>query len=130
MKRPFLTIWGPFLAALVIIFWLSSMSRVPGANYFWDKFLHAFGYAGLGILALRAFHGGFTPARLLPTLLADPALVDRATFSLEDAAAGIIAVAAGPKPARPKARSFTLESKGPRWNDVTRWCPATESAST
>ena len=59
----------------MIIFWLSSMSRVPGANYFWDKFLHAFGYAGLGILALRAFHGGFTPARLLPTLLAGLAVV-------------------------------------------------------
>ena len=70
MKRPFLTIWGPFLAALAVIFWLSSMSQVPGANYFWDKIEHALGYAALGILALRAFHGGFTPARLGPTLLA------------------------------------------------------------
>jgi VanZ family protein len=75
VRRSFLTIWGPFLAALAIIFWLSSLSTVPGASYFWDKFLHAFGYAGLGILALRAFHGGFTPARLVPTLLAGVAVL-------------------------------------------------------
>jgi VanZ family protein len=75
VRRSFLTIWGPFLAALAIIFWLSSLSMVPGARYFWDKFLHAFGYAALGILALRAFHGGFTPARLLPTVLAGVAIL-------------------------------------------------------
>ena len=32
--------------------------------------LHAVGYAGLGLLALRAFHGGFERPRPLPTLYA------------------------------------------------------------
>jgi VanZ family protein len=63
-------LWGPFIAALAVVFWLSSMSDVPGARYFWDKALHMVGYAGLGLLALRAFHGGFKTPRLTPTLLA------------------------------------------------------------
>ena len=75
MKRSFLTIWGPFLAALVVVFWLSSMSRVPGTQYFWDKLLHTAGYAGIGILALRAFHGGFLQVRLAPTLFAGIAVI-------------------------------------------------------
>jgi VanZ family protein len=70
VKRTPLTLWGPFVAALVIVFWLSSMPHVPGAQYFWDKFLHAVGYAGLGVLALRAFHGGFDRLRPGPTLYA------------------------------------------------------------
>jgi VanZ family protein len=70
VRRSFLTLWGPFLASLVIVFWLSSMSEVPGAHYFWDKLLHTVGYAGLGILALRAFHGGFEPPRVTPTFYA------------------------------------------------------------
>ena len=75
MRRSLLTLWGPFLAALVIVFWLSSMSEVPGAHYFWAKLLHTVGYAGLGVLAMRAFHGGFTPPRLVPTLYAAAAVV-------------------------------------------------------
>jgi VanZ family protein len=67
VRRSFLTLWGPFLAALAVVFWLSSMSTVPGAQYFWDKLLHAVGYAGLGVLAMRAFHGGFDRPRLRPT---------------------------------------------------------------
>ncbi len=70
MKRQFLTLWGPFLAALAFVFWLSSLSQVPGAHYFWDKLLHAVGYAGIGLLALRAFHGGFVPPRAAPTFYA------------------------------------------------------------
>jgi VanZ family protein len=70
VRRSFLTLWGPFLAALGIVFWLSSRSDVPGAHAVWDKALHTVGYAGLGVLALRAFHGGFTPPRLAPTLYA------------------------------------------------------------
>lgn len=70
MRRSFLTLWGPFLAALAIIFWLSSLSSAPGADYVWDKLLHTVGYAGLGFLAMRAFHGGFTRPRPAPTLYA------------------------------------------------------------
>ena len=70
MRSVALKIWGPFLAALAIVFWLSSLQRVPAAEYFWDKLLHAVGYAALGVLALRAFHGGFARPRLRPTMLA------------------------------------------------------------
>ena len=70
MRRSILTLWGPFLAALALVFWLSSLSDVPGAHYFWDKLLHTIGYAGLGVLALRAFHGGFEPPRLASTIYA------------------------------------------------------------
>ena len=75
MRRSFLTLWGPFLAALAFIFWLSSMSTVPGTDHVWDKFLHAVGYAGLGTLAMRAFHGGFTRPRPGPTLYAGLAVI-------------------------------------------------------
>jgi len=75
VKRSFLTLWGPFLAALAVVYWLSSLSNVPGSQYFWDKLLHTVGYAGLGLLALRAFHGGLTPPRLAPTLWAGAAVV-------------------------------------------------------
>jgi len=70
VRRAFLTLWGPFIAALAAVFWLSSMSHVPGTQYFWDKLLHTVGYAVLGVLALRAFHGGFARPRLEPTLYA------------------------------------------------------------
>lgn len=70
MRRSILTLWGPFVGALAVVFWLSSLSQVPGAHYFWDKLLHVVGYAVLGVLALRAFHGGFEFPRLAPTLRA------------------------------------------------------------
>jgi len=75
VRRSIVTLWGPFVGALAMIFWLSSLSDVPGAQYTWDKFLHAVGYAGLGVLALRAFHGGFKPLRLAPTLCAGIAVI-------------------------------------------------------
>ncbi len=75
MKRSILTLWGPFLGALVLIFWLSSLSDVPGAHYIWDKLLHTVGYAGLGMLALRAFHGGFERPRLASTVYAGMAVI-------------------------------------------------------
>lgn len=75
MRRSFLSLWGPFLGALGVIFWLSSMSHVPGTEYVWDKLLHACGYAGLGLLAMRAFHGGIERPKWAPTLSAAAAVV-------------------------------------------------------
>jgi VanZ family protein len=75
VRRSALTVWGPFIAALVVMFWLSSLSQVPGSRYVWDKLLHTIGYAGLGVLALRAFHGGFEPLRRGPTLRAALAVI-------------------------------------------------------
>jgi len=67
VTRRFLANWGPLLAALAGVFYLSSLSRVPAAEYFWDKFLHAGGYTVISILTLRAFHGGLSRPRLRPS---------------------------------------------------------------
>lgn len=75
MKRTFVALWGPFVGSLVVVFWLSSLSRVTGANHAWDKMLHAVGYSVLGVLALRAFHGGFERLRPKPTLYAALAVI-------------------------------------------------------
>jgi len=75
VKRSVLALWGPFLAALGVIFWLSSLSDIPAARHVWDKLLHVVGYAGLGVLALRAFHGGLARPRPVPTALAGIAVV-------------------------------------------------------
>jgi len=75
VRRTAFTLWGPFIAALAVVFWVSSLSQVPGAHYFWDKFLHTTGYAGLSVLALRAFHGGFRRLRWKPALWAGVAVV-------------------------------------------------------
>ena len=68
MTRRVLASWGPLLAALAGVFYLSSLSRVPGAEYFWDKLLHTAGYTVVSLLTLRAFHGGLTRPRPGPAL--------------------------------------------------------------
>lgn len=70
MSRRALALWAPLLAALGGVFWLSSLSHVPGAELVWDKLLHATGYAGVSALALRAFHGGTGRLRVGPTAAA------------------------------------------------------------
>lgn len=70
MSRERVALWAPFVAALGVVFWLSSLSQVPVPPQIWDKLLHAVGYAGLGVLAMRAFHGGLVRPRPIPTLLA------------------------------------------------------------
>ena len=74
MRRSVLTIWGPFLAALAVMFWLSSLPYIPMTKHVSDKFLHAVGYTGLSVLALRAFHGGFRRLRWTPTMCAGLAI--------------------------------------------------------
>jgi len=68
VTRRILANWGPLVAALAGVFYLSSLSRVPGAEYVWDKLLHTSGYAAVSLLALRAFHGGLTRPRPVPTV--------------------------------------------------------------
>ena len=70
MSRSLLVLWAPFVAALGVVFWLSSLPDVPVPRHVWDKLLHAVGYAGLGVLAMRAFHGGLVRPRPVPTVLA------------------------------------------------------------
>jgi VanZ family protein len=70
VRRRVLADWGPLLLALLAVFWLSSLERIPGAQLAWDKLLHAIGYTVVALLTLRAFHGGLTRPRLKPTLAA------------------------------------------------------------
>jgi VanZ family protein len=66
VSRRAVALWGPLVVALACVFWLSSLSSVPGASFVWDKLLHAGGYAVIGLLTLRAFHGGIMRPRLWP----------------------------------------------------------------
>jgi len=62
-----LGLWGPVALYLVFLTTLSGQSTLPDLDLN-DKILHVGGYTVLGILVLRAFHGGFQPPRLRPTL--------------------------------------------------------------
>lgn len=68
MIPPRLALWAPLVAALGAVYFLSSLSHVPGSEYVWDKLLHAVGYGGISVLALRAFHGGLVPLRPRATI--------------------------------------------------------------
>jgi VanZ family protein len=54
-----LTLWGPVVAYMAVIFGLSSVSSVPALpGGMSDKTAHALLYAGLGVLCVRALSGG------------------------------------------------------------------------
>jgi len=53
-----LWIWGPLLAYLVLIFYLSSLSQVPWAASYPDTLEHSIEYCGLAILTARALNNG------------------------------------------------------------------------
>lgn len=51
--------WAAVASYMGAIFVLSSQSSLPGIGFEWeDKLFHLAAYAGLGVLALGAFHGG------------------------------------------------------------------------
>jgi len=56
-------LWGPVIAYMVIIFFESGMSDPPLPSNVSDKSAHIAGYLLMGILAVRAVHGGL-PARI------------------------------------------------------------------
>ena len=56
-------LWGPVIAYMVIIFFESSMSDAPLPSNVSDKSAHIAGYLLMGVLAVRAVHGGL-PARI------------------------------------------------------------------
>ncbi|HKB06815.1 MAG TPA: VanZ family protein [Candidatus Polarisedimenticolia bacterium] len=63
-----LWIWLPLFAYLLLIFYLSSLSRIPWAASYPDYLEHAVEYMGLAILAARALNNGLArpmPARTL-----------------------------------------------------------------
>lgn len=51
-------LWGPVVAAMVVIFVLSSMSDPPAPDRVSDKLLHTAGYAALALVTVRATSGG------------------------------------------------------------------------
>ncbi|PYT37601.1 MAG: hypothetical protein DMF52_02715 [Acidobacteria bacterium] len=53
-----LWIWGPLFAYLVLIFYLSSLSRIPWAAQYPDYLEHSTEYLGLAILMARALNNG------------------------------------------------------------------------
>jgi VanZ family protein len=56
-------LWGPVIAYMVLIFVESSMSNAPLPSNVSDKWAHTAAYALMGVLAVRAVHGGL-PARV------------------------------------------------------------------
>ncbi len=65
-----LGLWAPVFSFMVLVFFLSSQSSVPGIERLWDKFLHTAAYGVFGVACLRACHGGFRPLRPRLTVLA------------------------------------------------------------
>lgn len=69
--RRLASLWLPLLAYLALIFALSAQPRLPSVvSAVWDKALHFGAYALLTLIALRAFHLGEGPIRLVPTIVA------------------------------------------------------------
>lgn len=56
-------LWAPVIAYMAIIFFESSLSDAPLPRNVSDKSAHMAGYLLMGILAVRAVHGGL-PARV------------------------------------------------------------------
>jgi VanZ family protein len=56
-------LWGPVIAYMVLIFFESSLSNAPLPPDVSDKSAHLGGYMLMGVLAVRAVHGGL-PARV------------------------------------------------------------------
>lgn len=54
-----LSLWGPVLAYMGVLFVLSAQSQLPAiSTTISDKLVHSAAYLGLGLLTQRAFHGG------------------------------------------------------------------------
>ena len=72
--RPWLTLWGPVVAYMALIFALSATDSPPSPAQVDDKAQHFLGYGGLGVLALRATAGGALSGLTAGTALAAWAL--------------------------------------------------------
>ncbi len=65
-----LWIWGPLVAYVFLIFYLSSLSSIPWATWSPDYLSHSVEYCGLAILVARALNDGLdrpVPPRRLAT---------------------------------------------------------------
>jgi len=64
-----LWMWGPLLAYVALIFYLSSLSQIPWASAYPDYLEHSMEYFGLAVLTARALNSGLTQAVPSRTLL-------------------------------------------------------------
>ena len=66
-------LWGPVVAYMAAIFYLSAQSSPPTPGGLPDKLAHAIEYFGLGVVVFRAVAGGFgarvTAARVMATMI-------------------------------------------------------------
>ena len=62
---PTLRLWGPVVAYMALIFFVSSLHQAPLPEGVSDKSAHGLGYSGLGITVVRALAGGL-PRRISP----------------------------------------------------------------
>ena len=63
-------LWGPLLGFMIALLVMASRPDSAFFEPFGDKQLHGLAYFTLGLLALRAFHGGIVPLRWGPSVLA------------------------------------------------------------
>lgn len=63
-------LWTPVILYVALIFLVSGSSLPSGPGAGWDKALHAAAYCGLGLLCLRASHGGLRPLCFGATVVA------------------------------------------------------------
>ena len=68
--RRFVSLWGPVLFLLGLLFYLSSLQDVPLPGHGLDKIAHFTAYGILAVLWLRALDGGSLALRSRPTLAA------------------------------------------------------------
>lgn len=61
------SLWGPVAVYVILLSTLSDRQDLPQIQVS-DKLMHLAAYAVLGVLALRAFHGGITRPRPRPAL--------------------------------------------------------------
>jgi len=69
MKRA-LGLWLPVAACMVLLLMVSGSASLGQATLGWDKLDHVAAYLVLGLLCLRAAHGGFRPLEPRSTLFA------------------------------------------------------------
>lgn len=63
-------LWIPVILYMASIFVFSASQLPSGPPAGWDKLVHVGAYCGLGLLCLRAFHGGLGPLCCGATLAA------------------------------------------------------------
>jgi VanZ family protein len=64
-----LWIWGPVVAYVIFIFYLSGLSQIPWGEVAPDYLSHALEYCGLAVLVARALNDGLSRAVPTRTLL-------------------------------------------------------------